>query len=95
MLATKESLNAKPEIMAVTQKNDFSLEVSTRMTLDLLLRNQDNNAAKDLLFFLGCFPNGIYDDELVKMWNPKDKMRDLPSLISCNLVSRKDSKRSP
>ena len=71
MLEFKSKLRA-PEITTFAQKNDFSVEVATRMTLDLLLRNRESDSAKDLLFFIGCFPKGIFDEHLEEMWSFAD-----------------------
>ena len=48
------------------KRNDFSLEVATRMTLDMIPKDQSDS--KNLLYFLGCLPGGISEDTLKNMW---------------------------
>ena len=62
MLECKKKLLKEGRNLTSEQKNDFSLEVATRITLDLLLQKGEENPAKDLLFFIGCFPSGVYEE---------------------------------
>ena len=44
------------------KKNAFSLEVATRMTLEMIPKKDSDS--KNLLYFLGCLPGGVGDDML-------------------------------
>ena len=63
-----ENMKAVKNALATNAKkrNDFSLEVATRMTLDMI--PNDDTDAKNLLYFLGCLPGGISEENIKNMW---------------------------
>ena len=64
--------NFKKELTNDRIKNDFSLEVATRMTLDMIPNEESD--AKNLLYFLGCLPGGISKENIKDMWDqPENK----------------------
>ena len=72
-------------------KNNFSLEIATRMTLSLL---PADSGAKDLVFFLGCLPGGITDDFLRELVDESSIDRDLPYLKDLNLIQQEDEQEN-
>ena len=70
MKRTLIKYNDLDELGTEEQKcNDFSMEVATRMTLQLIPTKNRQTSARDLLFFLGCLPGGISMQHLQKMWH--------------------------
>ena len=62
----ESKLNSVRSAEGDKKRNDFSLEVATRMTLDMIPKDQSDSM--NLLYFLGCLPGGISEETLKNMW---------------------------